>query len=164
MTCEIATRHVPDQAVVSVRGRTDRAHLSPFVGTTFGSLFGRLQRVGVAPDGDTLVIYHEFEEDGIDAEICVPVAMNVDLDVLATAGLERRVIPGSTVAQTLHVGPYEALAGAYEAVAAWIREQDLESIGPARERYQAGPADGIPETAFRTLIEFPVAEAPVAVR
>jgi effector-binding domain-containing protein len=164
MQYDITTRHVPDQAVVSVRGWTDRANLSPFVGNTFGELYGRLQRLGVAPDGDALVIYHEFGADGIDAEVCVPVATNVDLDVLAAGGLLRRVIPGSTVAQTTHVGAYEALAGAYDAVASWIREGGYEPNGPARERYQAGPADRIPETAYRTLIEFPVSEALVGAR
>jgi effector-binding domain-containing protein len=139
-------------------------HLSPFVGTTFGELYGRLRRVGVAPDGDGLVIYHEFEDDGIDAEVCVPVATNVDVAVLASAGLLRRVVPGSTVAQTVHVGAYDALAGAYAAVESWIDEHGLRSIGPARERYQAGPGDGVPETAYRTLIEFPIAEALTPVR
>ncbi len=164
MTYDITTRHVPDQAVVSIRARTDRAHLSPFVGTTFGELYGRMQRVGVAPDGDGMVIYHAFEDDGIDAEVCVPVAMNVDLDLIAAGGLVRRVVPGSTVAQTVHVGAYDALADAYSAVATWIDRHDLRSTGPARERYQAGPGDMVPETAYRTLIEFPVTEALIAVR
>ena len=132
MTYEITTRYVPDQVIVSIRGRTDRANLSPFVGTTFGELYSRMQQVGVAPDGDGMVIYHAFEDDGIDAEVCVPAAMNVDLDLIAAGGLVRRVVPGSTAAQTVHLGAYDNLADAYAAVATWIDRHDLRSTGPAR--------------------------------
>lgn len=163
MPYQITTRHVPDEPVVSVRGRTSVDDLSPFVGTTIGHLLGDLGRVGVTPAGPILIVYHEFGPDGVEAEVCVPVAPTVDAAALTAAGLTVHVLPGVMVAETTHVGSYEDLSGAYAAIATWIAEHDRESIGPARERYLAGPGEGIPETAYVTRIEFPISEALVPV-
>ena len=73
------------------------------------------------------------------------------------------MLPGGTVAEVLHVGPYEELATAHAALAAWIERNGFEAVGPVRERYLNGPADGVPATAYRTIIEMPIAEAPVLV-
>lgn len=164
MPYDITTRHVQDQLVVSVRAETTMAALSSFVGETIGTLIGRLQRVGVAPDGHVLVIYHAVDPDGIDAEVAVPVSSHVNLDILAGAGLAARVVPAATVAQTHHVGPYQDLPEAYEALAGWLSGHGVASIGPVRERYQVGYGDGVPESAFLTQIEWPIAEAPVLVQ
>jgi effector-binding domain-containing protein len=163
MPYDITTRHVQDQLVVSVRAETTMAGLSSFVGETIGTLISRLQRVGVAPDGHVLVIYHAVDPNRIDAEVAVPVSAHVDLDVLARAGLAVRVVPAATVAQTHHVGPYEGLPEAYRALAGWLSEHGVATVGPTRERYQVGFGDGVPESAFLTQIEWPIAEARVPV-
>ncbi len=159
MEYEITTRDVPERMVVFVRGRTTPEGLSAFIGTSFDELVDQLAALGSAPNGETLVIYHEFGPAGIDAEVCVPIGP----DAVTGGGLERRVVPAATVAQTLHAGPYEGLPHAYEAVAAWIRRHGFDEVGPSRERYIVGPGEEVPEADYRTLIETPVARALVPV-
>ncbi len=68
-----------------------------------------------------------------------------------------------TVARTLHVGPYEALGGAYDAVTDWIRGRGFELAGPMRERYLNGPGDNVTPAEYRTEVEIPVVAAAASV-
>ena len=155
MDYPITTRDVPDQLVVFVRGLTTREELPAFLGAAFDRIIGELTHHGSAPNGETLVIHHEFGPDRIDCEGCVPVAP----DAVVSGELWRRIVPAATVAETLHVGPYDGLARAYDAVAAWIRDHGLTEAGPARERCLEGPGEEVPEADYRTRIAFPVERA-----
>lgn len=161
MTYSIATHDLAAQPVISVRARHAQAEIPAFLGRTFGELFGQLRILGVAPSGPPLVIYHEFGPTDIDAEVCVPIGQ----DVTATGTARTRVLPAATVARTLHVGPYEELGGAYEALNAWVAQQELSIAGPVQERYLNGPGDVASPAEYRTEIELPVVPkvAPVAV-
>ena len=78
------------------------------------------------------------------------------------AGWQAQQLPAGTFATLLHVGPYDTVAGTYDAVVAWIGDHDLAVAGPPREVYLS-PPDTPPEQ-IRTIIEFPAARvaAPVA--
>ncbi len=155
MAYEIITREVADQRVVSLRGLVTRPGLSAFIGSSYDALMAGLGPLGIAPNGEPLVIYHEWSEARIDVEVCLPVGT-----AHAIPGeFEDRVVPAATVAQTLHVGRYEELPGAYRALETWIADHGYEEVGPTRERYLVGPGSDAPETAYRTLIETPVAKA-----
>jgi effector-binding domain-containing protein len=155
MAYEIITRDVPVQRVVSLRGLVTRAGLSGFIGSSYDSLFAALGSLGIPPAGDPLVIYHEWSPSGIDVEVCLP----VDTERPIPPEFEDRVVPAATVAQTLHVGPYDELMGAYRALESWIGERGYEEVGPSRERYIVGPESNLPEADYWTLIETPVAKS-----
>ena len=155
MAYEIVTRDVPDERVVSLRGRVDRAGLSAFIGSSYDALFAGLGPHGIAPAGNPLVIYHEWSPAGIDVEVCLPVATGRPIP----DGFVDRVVPAATVAQTLHVGRHDELIGAYKALEVWIGEHGYEETGPSRERYLVGPETNVPEEDYRTLVETPVAKA-----
>ncbi|HEX5451726.1 MAG TPA: GyrI-like domain-containing protein [Candidatus Limnocylindrales bacterium] len=154
MEYQVITRQVPEQRIVSLRGRTSPIELPTYVGTAFGRLYSRLGEAGIVPSGEPLAIYHEWGPDSIDVEACVPVAAG------ALGGeVAERVLPAATVAQTLHVGSYDSLMGAYQAVAAWIGSNGYTDDGPSRERYLVGPGGDIPEADYRTQVETPVTRA-----
>jgi effector-binding domain-containing protein len=159
MGYEVITRNVPDQHIVSLRGRTTRDQLSAYVGTAFGQLYQRLGEAGIAPNGEALAIYHAWGPDGIDVEMCVP----MDPDGSLAGDFVERILPAATVAQTLHVGSYDGLKDAYEAVDAWIGKHGFAAAGPSRERYIIGPARDMPEADYWTLVETPVERALVPV-
>lgn len=152
MEYRIALHDLETQPIVSIRGRHAQAEIPGFLGRSFGLLFGHLKLLGVDPAGPPFVIYHAFGPAGMDAEVCVPVASLVS----ATRGVERRVLPAVTVARTLHVGPYEDLGGAYDAVTDWIRGRGFELAGPMRERYLNGPGEDISPAEYQTEVEIPV--------
>lgn len=159
MVYAIARRDVPEQRMVSVRERLATADMPAFVGRAYGELYGYLGRSGVTPGGEPFVIYHSFGPDGVDAEVCVPVTVEVE----PTERIVARVLPATTVAETLHIGPYDELGEAYSALTGWIGFHGLEVVGPVRERYLNAPGPDVPPEAYRTVVEMPVAEAAIPV-
>jgi effector-binding domain-containing protein len=160
MTYDISRRVIPDQRILSIRDRMVQSELPAFLGRSFGELFSHLRLLGVEAQGEPFVIYHAFGWDDTDAEVCVPIGA----EVVASGRITGRLLEGQSVAQTLHVGPYEELATAYAAVTAWIRRNGFEAAGPVRERYLNGPADAVSPTAYRTILEMPIVEAAVLAR
>ena len=154
----IATHHLNLQAIVSIRAWRKQDDLPEFLKAAFPELLGRLRLLGVTPSGPPFVIYHEFGADGIDAEVSVPIGRP-----FAAAGrIQSRVLPATTVARTLHVGPYEKLGDAYKALWSWIRSHEFEVAGPVRERYLNGPGDREASIEYRTEIEMPIVPLVVA--
>jgi effector-binding domain-containing protein len=146
-------------SIVSIRDRGATADLPAIIGRSFEELYGRLAVLGVGPAGPPFVIYHAFGPDEIDAEVCVPLREPVRADLRVVA----RTLPAATVAWTLHVGPYDDLATAHDAVADWARDRGHVAAGPPRELYLNGPDEGIAPAAYRTEIEMPIVAAPAAV-
>ncbi len=157
MEYAIARHVLPEQHIVSLRDRRSKGGLPAFLGRAFGDLFGSLPDLGATPAGPPFVIYHAFGDEEIDAEVCVPVAHPVS----ATETLDARVLPAMTVASTLHVGRYEDLQDAYDALMSWVRDHGYEVAGPVHERYLNGPGDELPPSEYRTIIEVPIAPAPI---
>jgi effector-binding domain-containing protein len=159
MTYEVTLRELPEQPIVSIRRQVAADELKHFFGATLGEVFSHLKLLGVPATGHPFVIYHQFGPAGIDAEACVPVGRTVS----ATGSISTRVISAMTVAQTLHVGPYEELAGAYGALTEWARHKHFEPAGPMQERYLNGPGEVTSPSEYRTEIEMPVVPLRVAV-
>ncbi len=160
MTHRVDMHDLEPQAIASIRDGCQRDRIPAFLETAFAELFQRLGRLGVRPSGPPLVIYHEFGVDAIDAEVCVPIR-----DVIDAAGRVRsRVVPGMTVARTVHVGPYQELESAYATVTEWVSDHGAEVAGPLQERYLNGPGDGVPPSEYRTVVELPIVPSTVTAR
>ena len=160
MTYDIASREVPDQPIVSIRERHPLSELPAFIGRSFGEIYQHLALLGAVPSGEPFIIYHSFGPDDLDVEACAPIAR----EVVATGRISARVLSATTVAETLHVGPYEALGEAYGALTGWIAQNGYEVAGPVRETYLNEPGPGVPPEAYRTRIAMPIAMAAVAAR
>ncbi len=160
MTYEITRRDVPAQAIVSIRERLAVSELPAFFGRAWGDLYHHLQLLGVQPAGGPFALYHAFGPDGIDTEACVPYAG----DLTASGRIRARLLPAATVAETLHVGPYDELTKAYDALHEWVARQGLESAGPHRELYLNEPGPDLPPSAYRTVIQVPIQEVAVLAR
>jgi effector-binding domain-containing protein len=159
MDYQVSTRELAEQSVVSVRERHSPAELPAFIPGSFGLLYGHLGVLGVAPAGAPFVIYHAIEPDAIDAEVCVPVPWPVSV----SDELHSRVLPVMTVARTLHVGPYEELSVAYEALNEWITKNGFVAAGPVQERYLNDPGAVASPADYQTEIEIPIIAAPILV-
>jgi effector-binding domain-containing protein len=143
---------VPEVRVIAIRGRHRAEDVPAFIGASFNDLFGHLGLVGVQPAGPPFVLYHAFGPDGVDADVCVPVAGPVE----STGRIEAHVLLPVTCVRTLHVGPYDALSGAYTELTEWVDDHDYRPEGPVRERYLNGPGDTTDPSEYRTEIEMPV--------
>ena len=121
---------------------------------TFGDLYARIGTIGAVPGGPPFVIYHDSSVRGVrwEVDICAPVSA----PITAPPGFEYVEMASGIVVSLLHVGPYETLGGAYEAIERYIAEHGLQPAGPPREFYYSDAS--VPPSETRTLIERPVSE------
>lgn len=149
----VITRHeLPEQHIVSLRGRRTPDDLPSFLGRAFGELFGSLPSLGASPAGPPFAIYHALGNALVDVEACVPV-----LHAIATPDkVDTRILPPMSVAATVHVGRYEDLHRAYGAVLDWAALHGFESTGTVHERYLNGPGEDVPAERYETIVEVPI--------
>lgn len=114
---------------------------------------------GLQLSAGPVVIYHdlEFTPDAIDTEVVCPVGAydGGPLETPAGRKLVMQTVEGGLAAVIVHVGPYEELAGTYQALGAWIEQHGYRIAGPVQETYLTGPDEPGPPV---TEIRMPIAE------
>jgi effector-binding domain-containing protein len=123
---DVLTKQVDAQAYVSRTKNVLVPELEPFIVNSFREL-------GHDADGEPgFVLYHgpvNAEEDG-PVEVCVP---SPDGDKQLSAGeIAFTEISGEQC-------QFPQILAAYEAVYRWVKENEREASGPAREIYLCGP-------------------------
>ena len=90
-----------------------------------------------------------------DIELCVP----TDVEAVGD-GIEIKILPRIKAVCVIHVGTYETLYKAYEAIEKYSKENGLEISPPFREIFIKGPGmifKGNPEK-YITEVQFPIME------
>jgi effector-binding domain-containing protein len=108
--------------------------------------------VGAYPSGPPFVAYHNMDMQDLDLEIGFPFAQEVPGGGEVVQGL----IPGGKAASCLHVGPYDQIGGAYEALQSWAEANGHTLAGVAYEFYLNDPRGTAP-TELQTQVLFPLA-------
>ena len=113
----VETRTVAPVEVAAVRRRVRVGEVATAWRPALDQVWEFLRRhEGLRTDGHNVIVYRRAAADGwIDAEFGVQVTRSFDGegDVVCTA------TPAGPVAATLHVGPYDKLGEAYDAIRAW---------------------------------------------
>ena len=147
--CEIKEQSA--QPALSVRTRASVAELPALIEKTYGAIFQYLGELGESPAGPPFSAYYNMDMQNLDVEIGVPVAKK-----LAGKGeVQASEIPGGRAATCLHVGPYDKMQPAYQALMQWMGANGYEAKGVAYEVYLNDPAQSPPEE-WQTLISFPL--------
>ncbi len=147
---QVFVRQLPRQPTFVVRGRVAVEDIGQWLGPVFhrtaaaagssivGPPFARYHMVGEAPT--------EFE-----VEAGFPVA------VAGTAenGVETSELPGGPALVVTHIGPFDEIASAYEAVTEWLAEHGDETAGAPWEVYLTDPAQEPDPARWRTEIVQP---------
>lgn len=152
---QINTRQAPPQVVLARRVHVGMHEIAQAIGSTFEEEYATLGQQGIASAGPPFVAYESMGQEDWDVLICAPAARAGD----PPDGYTFESLPAATVATTLHRGPYETIARAYEALQHWIDEHGWVSAGPVREIYLSPP--DVPPEKIETVIEWPVEEAPI---
>ena len=97
---------------------------------------------GLTPSGPPVAIYHEFGANQVVLEGGVPVSAGFSGDGVVRSS----ELPGGRVAMTRHLGPYEKLGAAHDAIRAWLAERGLQAVRPIWEVYPMPPG-GEPDSA-----------------
>ena len=93
--------------------------------------------------------YYNMDMENLELEIGFPVMEELSEDGEVQAGF----IPGGRYAVCMHVGPYDAIEPAYDALNTWVLEQGHTPAGIAYEHYLNDPAS-TPEDELQTQVAF----------
>jgi effector-binding domain-containing protein len=141
----------PRQPTLIVRTRAPVARLPEVLGPAWSSIMAHAGKAGATPSGPPFVGYHNMDMQDLDLEIGVPFARVVE----GEGEVQPSEIPAGPAVATMHVGPYDRVGDAYDALQAWMTEQGVAPAGPAYEHYLNDPQEVAPE-ALRTRIVWPV--------
>jgi effector-binding domain-containing protein len=147
--CEIVERTA--QPALSMRRTVSIQELPQAVGQAFGQIGEYLQESGEPVAGAPFVAYYNMDMLALQIEIGMPVK-----HILPGIGdIQAGQMPSGRLATCLHVGPYEELGGAYEALTAFVRDTSYEPSGVSYEIYLNDPTSTPPQE-LRTQIFFPL--------
>jgi effector-binding domain-containing protein len=138
VTYEIEIREVPARRVATIRERVPMTVIGKEMGEGFGEVARAVQAAGATIDGMPFAIFHEMDVDEVDLELGFPVAGEV-----GSGRVHGSTQDAGRVATTTHVGPYDEVAPAYEALTAWIDAHGERPGGPPREVYLNEPDEGV---------------------
>nr|WP_319487802.1 MerR family transcriptional regulator [uncultured Caproiciproducens sp.] len=121
----VIVMETPPQRVFGIRKRINIAETHDL----FQQLKEEMEKRGIQRAGATQLLYHgeEFSYENMDVEAQTQVA-GEHPDI--------KQIPAQLCAVTTHIGPYENIRYAYDAICAWMAgHPEYKSCGPAIERY-----------------------------
>jgi effector-binding domain-containing protein len=156
---EVKVQHREPALVVTRRVPVTLRDIGAVIGAAFGEVYPALAAHDVEPDGPPFVIYHGMPEGDtpFDIEICAPVQHAIE----PPAGWGLTELPAGTFAALVHVGPYDTVGVAYDAITAWIGANGFAVSGAPREVYLSDAET--PPDQIRTIVEFPVIEVSMPV-
>ena len=147
--CELIDR--PAQATLSVRGRMPVQALSLFFARAFGAIAQYLGELGQHPVGPPYSAYYNTDMQDLDVEAGFPVARPLP----GRGDIQAGHLPGGQAASCLHIGPYDQIAPAYEALAQFVQAQGRTPSGMVYELYLNDPAQTPPQQ-LQTQIVLPL--------
>lgn len=133
---DVTIREVAPERLVGVRGTYRMAALGEAMGREFDRVMGAIRAQDVRLSGGALTVYRGWTEDTVDAEI----AFTVDGDFAPQGDVRPSTLTGGRVAFTVHVGAYDQLLAAYDAIQAYAKANDLALGDVMWERYLTDPS------------------------
>ncbi len=152
MQYEIRVLEVESYPVAAVRMVIPWGNFSEVLGPTFGEIAMHLAMTGTAITNAPLVLYHSMDvttADGdgdVELEIAIPIATPFP----ETERVKNSNVPGGIAAFTTHMGPYEEISKAYQAIQAWLQQFGHESTGVFWEVYMTDPETTPDPADYRT--------------
>jgi len=132
---KIEVKDLDAQPVVSIRVQCHAAEIGATLAEILPEVWAYLRKQNTFPSGPPFTRYHGFKDNRVDIEGGMPVSQDM-------AGAGRVVpgeLPGGVAVCTVHMGPYEKLPEAHDALHVWMREQQKEAAGPQWEYYWTDP-------------------------
>jgi effector-binding domain-containing protein len=151
MTYEIHSETRAEQPTAIATATLSVAEIGPWLGKAYSEIAGLLSRQGVEMTGPPFGRYHQVAEHRFEVEAGAPVPSQV----AAEGDVRSSSLPGGQVAVTMHVGPYDAMRPAYEALLGWVQEHGGEPTGDAWEVYLSDPQREPDPATWRTEIVQP---------
>ena len=146
--CEIKDQ--PERPTLSVRARAAVQDLPQLFGQTYGALMQYMSEMGAQPAGEPFAAYYNLDMQNLDVEIGFPVSRPLP----DRGEIQSGALPAGKFASTVHIGPYNTVGLAYEALKQYAKENGYEPTGVVYEFYFSGPET--PPEAIQTQIVLPL--------
>jgi len=147
---QVVSREMVEQPTLTMMGKVPVAEIPAFLGKAYSAVSQHVTRSGLAFAGAPFARYRPLDDAFAEFEI------EAGFPVLSGAEGSREVaestLPGGVAAVVTHVGPYDQMKPAYEAIEAWIIEHDGQPDGPAWEVYYSDPSVQPNPATWRTEI------------
>lgn len=153
MPYEIEEKTIEAQPIVSIRTQCRVAEVGPILKEILPEVFVYLDERGAKPCGPPFTRYHSFDGTNCDIEAGFPVAESQEGEGRVKSG----ELPGGRVVSTVHIGPYEDLPKAHDALDEWLREHGKKSRGPQWESYKTDPGQEPDPHKRQTELIWPIA-------
>lgn len=147
--CQLSDREA--QPTLVVRKRAALQQMPQVLGHAWGAIMRYAGRLGLAPAGPPFVGYHNMDMQDLDLEIGFPFPQSLS----GEGEIQSGELPGGRAAECLHVGPYDKIAAAYDALQKWLNDNALTPTGIAYEFYLNDPQTTPPEK-LETQVVFPL--------
>jgi effector-binding domain-containing protein len=147
--CELLDRRA--QPTLVIRTRAAVQSLPQVVGEAYAAIMQYAGRSGFQPSGAPFVAYHNMDMQDLDMEIGFP----FDRKLPGKDNILAGEIPGGKAAACLHVGPYDQVGAAYEALQKWMQANGHVPTGVAYEFYLNDP-QATPPAELQTQVVFPL--------
>jgi effector-binding domain-containing protein len=140
-----------DQPTLTMRSINPVEKLPQFFGVVYSAVIAYLNEIGETPAGMPFGIYYNLDMSALDVEAGFPVgrALPAKGEIIAS------IIPAGMYISTLHVGSYDSVQPAYDALIDWTKKNGYEPSGITYEYYLNDPSEN-PKIAPETEIRFPV--------
>ena len=148
MSYEIKLLDLPDQPTLGMRAVMPVGKLPEFFGKAYGGVMTYLGELGEYPTGMPFAAYFNLDMNALDIEAGFPVSKVFE----GRDDIKPGIIPAGKYASTLHVGSYDSVKVAYDALVQWAKENAFEPSGISYEYYLNDPSSDpsiIPETEVR---------------
>ena len=153
MAYEILTANLPASDAVSIRTTIPMAQLQDFFGPAFHELSEIIRTGGANPAGPPFVRYYSVTPRAVDLEA----VMSCDQPVVGAGRIKAVHLDASQAAIVRHVGHYEKMKPAYEAITNWMRNNDKHPSEMPREVYVTHSLGSPTSAGVVTLVEQPIA-------
>lgn len=147
MSYTIEEREIPAQPIAYKVGAGTAAEIPKVMGELLPDVMGYLDEHGVTPAGPPFTHYLSMGET-IQLQSGLPLKEKIE----AGAGIKVGLLPGGKVLRTEHIGPYDHLNKAYQALAKYIQENDLDAGETIWEYYWTDPGEEPDPAKWRTEI------------
>lgn len=151
----VEEREVAAQPTVVARFRVAPADMGARLADVLPAIGRVLAGRGVGAAGQPFSRYHGMKDGMFDLEAGVPTAEPVG----DPGDFEASELPAGPVAVTVHVGPYDGLGAAHDAVLRWARQQGRVPRGGSWETYVTDPGAEPDPARWRTDVFLPLEPA-----
>ncbi len=141
---------IPATATATLSATVAHDQVGEFVGRALGEVMAALLAQGRQPSGMPFARY-----DLVDEGFAIEAGFPCDGPIEPVGDVHPSDLPGGEVVTTMHVGPYQEVAGAYRALEAWMAENGYQPMGAPWESYLDGPEVAEP----RTIVTWPCRKA-----